>query len=573
MKNSNTPLSRIKFLSACVFLFALVLVFKLYLVQIVHSESLSDQADKQYYRLQPNIFNRGSIYFTNKDGTLLPAAIQKTGFSVSINPSVISNPENVYKELAQFVRIDKESFMAKMKKGGVHQEIAERIDVDSAEGIRKLNLKGVDVQQEKWRFYPAGQTGARVLGIVAYKGDELAGRYGIERYYEDVLNRDNSAVFVNFFAEVFANVKDSVSSDDSKSKKEGDIVTTLEPVIQSLLREKLEILNKKWSSKFSGGIIIDPVSGEIKAMEVFPSFDPNNFHDEESATIFSNPMVEDVYEMGSIVKPITMAAGIDAGAVSPETVYLDNGTITLNNKTFSNYDGVARGLTNMQEVLNSSLNTGAAYVVSKMGKEKFAKYMFDFGLGEATGIDLPNEAMNLVDNLKSKRDLEYATASFGQGIALTTVTIVRALSVLANGGMLINPHLVQKINYKTGLSKTVSYGTEKRVIKKETSEDISRMLVKVVDEALLGGSVKMPNYSIAAKTGTAQIAKENSRGYYDDKFLHTFFGYFPAFQPKFLVFLFTYDPKDVKYSSESLTPAFIDLTKFLINYYAIPPDR
>ena len=573
MNNKNTPLSRIKFISACVFIFSLVLIFKLYLVQIVHSESLSDQADKQYYRLQPNIFNRGSIYFKNKDGTLLPAAIQKTGFSISINPSVISNYEYVFDELNRFVKLDKELFMAKMKKGGAYQEVAEKIDVDSAEEIRKLNLKGVDVEQEKWRFYPAGQTAARVLGIVAYKGDELAGRYGIERYYEDVLKRDNSAAFVNFFAEVFANVKDSVSGDDSESKKEGDIVTTLEPVIQSFMEEKLEILNKKWSSKYSGGIIIDPVSGEIKAMGIFPSFDPNNFHDEESAAIFSNPMVEDVYEMGSIVKPITMAAGIDAGAVTPETVYFDAGTITLNNKTFSNYDGVARGLTNMQEVLNSSLNTGAAYVVSQMGREKFAKYMFDFGFGEATGIDLPNEAMNLVDNLKTNRDLEYAQASFGQGIALTPVTIVRALSVLANGGMLVNPHLVQKINYKTGLSKSVSYGTEKRIIKKETSEDITRMLVKVVDEALLGGSAKMSNYSIAAKTGTAQIAKENERGYYEDKFLHTFFGYFPAFEPKFLVFLFTYDPKDVKYSSESLTPTFVDLTKFLISYEAIPPDR
>jgi len=573
MNNKNSPLSRIKLLSVCVFIFSSILIFKLYLVQIVHSESLSDQADKQYYRLQPNIFNRGSIYFENKDGTLLPAAIQKTGFSISVNPSVISNYEYVYKELSRFIKLDEDLFLAKMKKGGTYQKITERINVESAEEIRKLNLKGVNIEQEKWRFYPAGQTAARVLGIVAYKDDELAGRYGIERYYEDVLKRDNSATFVNFFAEVFANVKESVSSEGSKSKREGDVVTTLEPVIQSFLEEKLELLNKKWNSGYSGGIIIDPLTGEIKAMGVYPSFDPNNFHDEESSAIFSNPMVENVYEMGSIVKPITMAAGIDAGAVTPDTVYLDTGTVTLNNKTFSNYDGVARGLVNMQDVLNNSLNTGVAFVVSQMGKEKFADYMFNFGLGSETGIDLPNEAMNLVDNLKSNRDLEYATASFGQGIALTPVTMVRALSVLANGGMLINPHVVQKVNYKTGLSKSVSYGKEERVIKKETSEEITRMLIKVVDEALLGGSVKMANYSIAAKTGTAQIAKDKERGYYEDKFLHTFFGYFPAFQPKFLVFLFTYDPKIVKYSSESMTPTFIDLTKFLINYEGIPPDR
>src|SRR3989344_1527746 len=240
MNNKNTPLSRIKFISACVFIFSLVLIFKLYLVQIVQSESLSEQADKQYYRLQPNIFNRGSIYFKSKDGSLLPAAIQKTGFSISINPSVISNYENVYRELVGLIPLDKEVFMAKAKKGGTYQKIVERLDVDKAEGIRKLNLKGVDVEQEKWRFYPAGKTAAKVLGLVAYKEDDLAGRYGIERYYEDILKRDNNATFVNFFAEVFANVKDSVTSEDSKSNKEGDVVTTLEPTIQSFLDEKLE---------------------------------------------------------------------------------------------------------------------------------------------------------------------------------------------------------------------------------------------------------------------------------------------------------------------------------------------
>ena len=169
--------------------------------------------------------------------------------------------------------------------------------------------------------------------------------------------------------------------------------------------------------------------------------------------------------------------------------------------------------------------------------------------------------------------IEYATAAFGQGIAMTPIGTVRALSTLANGGELITPHLVQRIKYKTGFSKEISFVDGNRVITEETATEITRMLVKVVDEALLGGTVKIDNYSIAAKTGTAQIARLEERGYYDDRFLHSFFGYFPAYDAQFFVFFLTLEPKEVRYASQTLTRPFMDTVNFLINYYNIPPDR
>ncbi len=567
---TRTSISRIRLFSVLIVLFALILVGQLYLVQIVRGGEYESKADRQYLQSTYDYYNRGSIYFETKDGETVSAASLKSGFIVSMNPKLIGNKEELYKTLSGIIPLVKEEFMAKAERvDDPYEVVARKIPNDLAYKITKLNLPGVTLFKERWRFYPGNSLAAHALGFLAYKDDELAGRYGLERYYEEVLGRNNESVFVNFFAEIFSNIKEGLSDD---GKLEGDIVTSLEPSVEAFLEDELKKIDKTLQSDFSGGIIMDPKTGEIIAMALTPTYDPNNLQD-ENVSIFSNKLVESVYEMGSIIKPLTMAAGIDAGAVTADTLYFDSGTVTLDKKTFSNFDGKARGTVSMQEVLSQSLNTGAAFVVKKMGKENFARYMLAYGINEETGIDLPNETHGLTDNLESPRDIEYATASFGQGIALTPIETIRALASLGNGGILVNPHIANRINYRIGGHKNISPGVDKQILKKETSEEITRMLVHVVDHALLGGEVKLPNYSVAAKTGTAQIAKPVSGGYYDDRYLHSFFGYFPAYNPRFIVFLFTHDPKGVKYASETLTHPFIDITKFLINYYQIPPDR
>ena len=280
-----------------------------------------------------------------------------------------------------------------------------------------------------------------------------------------------------------------------------------------------------------------------------------------------------MFEMGSIIKALTMASGIDAGVVMADSIYYDAGCLTLNNKKICNYDGRSRGTVSMQEILSQSLNTGATYVALKLGNDKFSNYFQSFGFGTETGIDLPNEIHGLPSNLESKRDIEIATASYGQGIAMTPIETIRALAALGNGGKLVTPHIVKRIEYDTGFSKKIAYDLGKQVFEPETSREITEMLVEVVDKALAGGKAKIPEYSIAAKTGTAQMSDEGTKGYVEGKYLHSFFGYFPAYEPKFIVFLFHTYPKGVKYASETLTQPFMDISKFLINYYEVPPDR
>lgn len=565
---------RVHIVFGFVVLFALILMGRLYLVQVHSGEVYASMAERQYVTSNQSLYNRGTIFFEDKDGRQIAAATVKSGFMVAVTPKQLTDPGRVYDTIAPYSKFDRETFLERATRvDDPYEEVAHEVEPEVAHDLEKADLSGVNLYRERWRFYPGERLAAQALGFVAYADDGTtrSGRYGLERYYEDVLERESKEVYVNFFAELFSNVSDSLFSEGKEEA--GDIVTTIEPSVQLQLEQIIASTSARWNAKRTGAIIINPQTGAVYAMGIDPSFDVNDFESVDDSTLYKNPLVENVYEMGSIIKPITMAIGLDSGVVTPQSTYVDEGSITLDGYTIRNYDGVGRGLVPMQEVLNQSLNTGVSHIVNLTGPEVFRDYMRAFGIREETGIDLPNEASGLTHNLDSPRAVEYATASFGQGIALTPIATVRALSALGNGGKLINPHLVKEIVYESGDSKEIKFPTESQVISPETSEAISRMLVEVVDDALKGGTVAKEHYSIAAKTGTAQIAKVGERGYYDDRYLHTFFGYFPAYDPEFLVFLYTIEPQGARYASETLTDPFFEITDFLINYYQVPPDR
>jgi stage V sporulation protein D (sporulation-specific penicillin-binding protein) len=570
MRESFLP--RVRFVSAILLLLVLILLSRLYLVQIVRGETYNQKADRQYIAPNQGLFERGTIFYEDKNQKLISAATIKTGYSLVLNTKLLEDSFKAHSEIEKIVDVDDEEFFFKAGKiNDPYEVVLNKLPEEKALAIDNLNIDGIQVFKEKWRFYPGEDVGAQMLGFVGSSGKVSDGRYGLERYYEDVLKRGNSTGEINFFAEIFSNIKKGFG--DEELRREGDIVTTIEPSVQTFFQTRINKVQKEWSSDLTAGLILNPKTGEIFAMAVAPSFNLNEFGKVKDISIFRNPIIEDVYEMGSIIKPLTISAGLDSESITAETTYNDKGSKEIDGYEISNYDEEARGIVDMQEVLSQSLNLGVVFAVEKMGTDVFSEYMKDFGLTEKTDIDLPNEAAPLIHNLESPRTIEYATASFGQGIALSPIMTVRALSAIANDGVLTSPHLVKRINYDIGPPKETKVREGRQVLKKETADEITRMLVRVVDEALAGGEVKLDNYSVAAKTGTAQIANPQEKGYYDDRFLHSFFGYFPAYDPEFMVFLYTVHPKEVRYASQTLTEPFMDVTKFLINYYEIPPDR
>jgi stage V sporulation protein D (sporulation-specific penicillin-binding protein) len=566
--------SRVRLITFFAITVAVVLIGRLYYLQIVQGKAYAARASAQFVQPSTPLTDRDSIYFTDKDGNQITAAALKDGFTLAINPTKVVNAESLYKTLNALVPLDHATFIAKATKPNTqYQVVAQELPTDLGQQIQSKSLAGVVLANDRWRYYPGGSLAAQTLGFVAYNGDTQEGRYGLESFYNDTLTRTDDNLYSNFFVQLFGAAKNVLAGQAST----GDIITTIEPSVQAQLERELVSYDDVWHPALAGGIIMDPQTGEIIAMASSPTFDLNNFG-QSDPTIFGNPMVQNVYEMGSIIKPLTMAAGIDSGAVTPTTTYNDTGCITVDTKKICNYDLKARGVIPMQQILSQSLNVGASFIATQMGPSVMRDYFVNhYQLGSSTGIDLPAEQAGLVNNIEttsqSRGQVEFDTASFGQGIAITPVETVRALATLANGGKLVTPHVASAIHYDSGITKNIIYPAPVQVLKPDTSLAVTRMLTTVVDTVLDNGKVKMDHYSIAAKTGTAQIANPAGGGYYANEYLHSYFGYLPSYSPKFIIFLFAFKPVGAPYASETWSDPFIDLTHFLVNYYDLPPDR
>ncbi len=431
---------RLRILAGLVVLFALLVIARLYFIQIIEGDYYAAQGQAQYESSNQELYDRGNIYFTRKDGTLISAATLATGFLIAIDPEELKNPSLVYGQINAITPIDQQTFAgAAAKTNDPYEVLLQHVSDAQGNAVSALNIPGVLVVRERWRVYPAGTEAAQTLGFVAYDNDNnLEGRAGLEEYYNDVLERPNEGLSDNFFAQLFANIDNTII--DANSAREGDLVTSIEPTVQQRLDQDLEAVTKKYSSTESGGIIMNPHTGAIIAIGSYPTFDPNDFEN-ENPQYFGNPIVQSEYEFGSIQKSLTMASGLDSGAITPDETYDDTGCIYPDGDKVCNFDLVARGVIPMIQILDQSLNVGASFIAGQMGHATQRKYDIELGLGSKTGIDLPSEIAGDIRNLNTNEDVDFDTAAFGQGIAVTPIEMIRAVDALANNGAIVTPHV------------------------------------------------------------------------------------------------------------------------------------
>jgi cell division protein FtsI/penicillin-binding protein 2 len=452
--------------------------------------------------------------------------------------------------IAKAFSLDEKEVARKLgKSGDPYEVLARHIEAEAVEAAAPELPEGIFFEDERRRVYPNAHLGANLLGFTSIEGEEEGGRYGLERFYDDELRgakgilkgaKDASGFLIALGRRVLYPPKNGSS-----------LVLTVDYNIQRKAEEVLSSASGKWAARSGLVLVLEPESGKILAQAVQPGFDPNEFAKEKDFAVFLNPAAEHVYELGSVMKPITMAAALEEKAVRPESTYYDSGEVKIGGFTIRNFDGKAYHTQTMIQVLEKSLNTGAIHAARLVGKTKYLEYLGRFGFGEKSGIDLPGEVVGDISNLDAGREIDFATASFGQGIAVTPLQLARALAAVANGGKLMKPYMVEKIIDDSGNEVTREPELIREVISKETAETLTRMLVSAVRNGFENRAA-IKGYFVAGKTGTAQIPRSDGRGY-SDKVIHTFVGYAPAFDPRFLVLIQLNEPKGNRFAANTLT--------------------
>ena len=504
-----------------VFLF---LGYNVYNLQINRGAYYTGRAQAQQAVNLPVASPRGTIYFNGK----VPAAMDREFSFIYAVPTDIEDPTETSERLRVALALDPSVTVPLITKKGQYAELISKATAEQVAAITEASIPGIYVGSRVGRTYPFGSLASQVLGFVSQNDKKQAptGQYGIEARYESVLAQDK------------------------------DIELTIDPNIQRRAEEILKSLVETWHPTGGTVIVEDPKTGRILAMGNYPSFDPNEYSKSEIAT-FLNPAVQAVYEPGSIQKVLTMAAGIDSGAITPDTTYVDKGYFTANGYTIRNWDLKAHGLLTMTNVIEQSVNTGSVFSQQQTGNKTFYDYLLKFGFKQPTGIDLPGEVTGKLTPLeKDPRAINYGTAAYGQGISNTPIGMLQAISAIANHGIMNQPHITENADVPA----------DRRVMSERTATQVTQMMVSAVDKAKVAA---IPQYRVAGKTGTAFIPE---KGGYSENVINTYVGFAPATEPRFIILIKIDRPKNAPLAGQTVVPAFHDLAEFLLNYYDIPPD-
>ena len=564
-----------------VFVMFFIIIIRLFYVQIIAHDDYKAKSDNKHQAQVELIGDRGNIYFQNlKSGTNFPVAINRITYNIGFDANIIGQNQSNKVQIKEFIEqnfpdIDKLKLEEELNNTSKKYYIfAKDVSENIVEPLKKKKLKGIILEKKSVRTYPENALGAHILGFFSEYKQE--GQYGVEEYYNEKLKGQTG------FAKVEAKDRRGVWLVNTKIEKTdaingSNLILTIDHTIQFKLEEILAELSAEYKPKIALGAIMDPRTGDILAMAGNPTFDINEYNKVADISVFKNPFIESLYEQGSVFKPITVGIGLNSGIITPNTTYEDKGTETINGFDISNWSKKVYGTQTISYALENSLNLGMMFIQRKLGREAFVSGILDqFQIGNKTRVDLPNEAASNTSNLtKQARDLRevnFANASYGQGISMAPIRLLTSFNSIINEGKIMKPRIVKSIQGPDGELQNIEPEVQGQSMSAESARELSKMLVDVVENSS-SRQVMVDGYSIGGKTGTGQIAGVGGFKEEGGPTYQSFIQFATLDNPKYTLLISLDTPQGSRFADTSVVPKIKSLNEFLLNYLSIPPDK
>lgn len=542
--------------------FYLVLTGKLFYWQVIKAEEIRELRDIQSTESLELFPERGEILFRDN----FPIATNDINYLTYANPKIIRDIPKYANDLAGVFGYDAASISARLNQDLFWVRLGV-FDYKIKKQVEDLDLEGIGFQIEPSRFYPEASMAAHLVGFVGKnENGQDQGYLGLEGYFNRQLKGKSGKLYI---------VKDALGNPivtDVREEKKVDgrtLLTSIDRTVQYIADEALKKGVEKYEAEGGSIVIIDPVTGRVLAMSSVPKFDPQKYYEFDGDS-YQNPIISDLYEPGSTFKVLVMAAALNEGLVRADTrCDICSGPVKMSGFTIKTWNDEYHPNSTMTEVIQNSDNTGMVFVGQKLGINKMHYYLEEYGFGQNTEIDLQGE---VAGNLRREAEwlpIDLATASFGQGISVTPIQLLTAISSIANGGYLVKPTIVEKIIDENGDEIEIKSERKRKVLSDSAAEVTKWIMVNAVEN---GDSrwVTLGDIPVAGKTGTAQIPVA---GRYDpSQTIASFVGFFPADNPKISMLVLVDRPKTSIYGSETAAPIFFSVARDLVQYYNIKPE-
>ncbi len=548
------------------FLFTLlpcITIFRAYKLQFVERSKLTKLAERQHLTKITITSRRGVIY----DREMNELAISVNVDSIYAQPLKINNPEFIAKKISSVTGMGLKEIIEKLKSRKKFVWIKRRIPLSEEAKAELLKYEGIGIINESKRYYPNKELAGQVIG---FEGTDSQGLAGVEYYYDQFISGKPITLLVERDA---TGVPIFTQGIGDKVHSEGfSVVLTISRAMQHIVERELRNAVEMTGAKSGMAIVMKPKTGEIIAIANYPFFDPN-VSERYSPEQWKNRVVSDSFEPGSTFKVFLIAAALNEGVVKlTERIYCENGSFRVANAIIR--DVHPYGWLTVEEVIKYSSNIGAAKIGERLGGNRFYSYIRRFGFGEKTGIDLPGEASGIVPDPQDFRKVTLSTVSFGQGISVTAIQLINALSTIANGGKLMKPFIVKKIMDRDGkVIKEFQPQVIREVISEEVSKKIKNILSSAVEEGGTGEKAALIGYKVAGKTGTAQKVEFRKKGYSPDKRISSFMGFVPVDNPELAIIVIIDEPRGIKYGGIVAAPVFKSIAYQCLSTMNLPPKE